>query len=53
MVDLKKGDYHLTAKSPLRGKAKNLSDTYSGDFDGRPLPKTGNWDIGALQYSEK
>lgn len=53
LVDLKKGNYHLTAKSPLRGKAKNLSDTYSVDFDGKRLRKTGNWDIGALQYSKK
>jgi hypothetical protein len=53
LVDLKKGNYHLTAKSPLRGKAENLSDTYSVDFDRQQLPKTGNWDIGALQYSEK
>ena len=29
----------------------NLSKLYKTDFDGNPLPKTGNWDIGAIQYS--
>ncbi len=51
LVDLQKGDYHLKADSPLRGKGINLSKFYKTDFDGRPLPKTGNWDIGAIQYS--
>ena len=51
LVDLQKGDYHLKADSPLRGKGINLSKLYKTDFDGRPLPKTGNWDIGAIQYS--
>ncbi len=51
LVDLNKGDYHLKADSPLRGKGINLSKLYKVDFDGRPLPKTGKWDIGAFQYS--
>ena len=51
LVDLQKGDYHLKADSPLRGKGINLSKFYKTDFDGRPLPKTGKWDIGAIQYS--
>ncbi len=51
LVDLENGDYHLKADSPLRGKGVNLSELYKTDFDGRPLPKTGNWDIGAIQYS--
>ena len=51
LVDLEKQDYHLKADSPLRGKAINLSELYQTDFEGRPLPKTGNWDIGAIQYS--
>jgi hypothetical protein len=51
LVDLQKGDYHLKADSPLRGKGINLSKLYKTDFDGRPLLKTGNWDIGAIQYS--
>ena len=51
LKNLEKQDYHLRADSPLRGKAINLSEFYESDFDGRPLPKTGNWDIGAIQYS--
>ena len=51
LVDLQKQDYQLKADSPLRGKAINLSEFYKTDFDGRPLPKTGNWDIGAIQYN--
>jgi hypothetical protein len=51
LVDLENGDYHLKADSPLRGKGINLSKLYKTDFDGRSLPKTGNWDIGAIQYS--
>ncbi|MDP7287054.1 MAG: hypothetical protein QGH94_03565 [Phycisphaerae bacterium] len=51
LVDPQKGDYHLKADSPLRGKGINLSKLYKTDFDGRPLPKTGKWDIGAIQYS--
>ena len=51
LVDLENQDYHLKADSPLRGKAINLSELYTSDFDGNPLPKTGNWDIGAIQYS--
>ena len=51
LVDLQKQDYHLKADSPLLGKAINLSEFYQSDFDGRPLPETGNWDIGAIQYS--
>ncbi|PHR90696.1 MAG: hypothetical protein COA78_34675 [Blastopirellula sp.] len=51
LVNLAKGDYHLTANSPLRKKGLNLSKRYQTDFDGRPLPKTGKWDIGAIQYS--
>ena len=51
LVDLQKGDYHLKEDSPLRGKGINLSKLYKTDFDGNPLPKTGNWDIGAIQYS--
>lgn len=52
IVDLKTQDYHLTADSPLRGQGINLSEFYESDFDGRLLPKTGKWDIGAIQYSE-
>ena len=51
LQDLEKQDYRLKADSPLRGKAINLSDLYKPDFYGRPLPKTGNWDIGAIQYN--
>ncbi len=51
LVDLEKQDYRLKADSPLRGHAINLSELYKTDFNGRPLPKTGNWDIGAIQYN--
>ena len=51
LVDLENQNYHLKADSPLRGKGINLIESYQSDFDGRPLPKTGNWDIGAFQYS--
>ncbi len=50
LVDLPRQDFHLQADSPLRGKAINLSEFYQSDFDGHPLPKNGNWDIGAFQY---
>ena len=53
LVDLEKQDYNLKSDSPLRGKAINLSELYKLDFYGRPLPKTGNWDIGAIQYNTK
>ena len=51
IVDLEKQDYRLKADSPLRGQAINLSELYKTDFNGRPLAKTGNWDIGAIQYN--
>jgi hypothetical protein len=43
-------DYHLSANSPLIGVAQNLSDYYSTDFEGNPLPDSGAWDVGAIQY---
>jgi hypothetical protein len=52
LVDLDKGDYHLTGDSPLRGKGTNLSSVYSVDFEGNPLPENGTWDIGAFQYKK-
>jgi hypothetical protein len=38
--------------SPLIGTATNLSAVYTNavDFNGRPLPTNGNWDVGAMQY---
>jgi hypothetical protein len=50
LVDAGNSDYHLTAESPLRGKAINLSNEYSVDFDDRLLPREGAWDVGALQF---
>jgi hypothetical protein len=44
-------DYHLSQSSQLIGAAQNLSDHYSTDFEGKPLPVNGQWDVGALQYS--
>jgi hypothetical protein len=49
-------DYHLTEASPLRGTGQNLSSEfysfYSTDFEGKALPESGEWDVGALQYEE-
>ena len=50
LVDLDNGDYHLTSNSPLRGKGTNLSEYYSVDYEGNPLPGSGAWDIGAFQF---
>lgn len=46
------GNYKLMPDSPLIGTATNLSAVYTNavDFNGRPLPTNGNWDIGAMQY---
>jgi len=52
LVDLENGDYHLKSDSPLRGKGSNLSEYYTVDYDGKPLPKNGAWDIGAFQFPE-
>ena len=46
-------NYHLSKNSPLRGIGENLSNVYSTDFEGHPLPTNGSWDIGALQYREQ
>jgi hypothetical protein len=43
-------DYHLTENSPLRGVGQNLSEYYSTDFEGNPLPESGAWDVCAIQY---
>jgi hypothetical protein len=51
LVDVDKGDFSLSAKSPLRGRGTNLSGQgYGVDLRGRPLPASGPWDIGALQF---
>jgi hypothetical protein len=49
LVDLDNGDYHPKSDSPLLGKGTNLSEYYSVDFEGNPLPDTGEWTIGAFQ----
>ena len=51
LVALEKQDYRPRADSPLRGKGVNLSQLYQTDFHGRPLPESGKWDIGAIQYN--
>lgn len=54
LVNFVKGgesDYHIAENSPLVSAAQNLSDYYSTDFEGKPLPDNGQWDVGALQYS--
>ena len=44
-------NYHLTVNSPLRGVGLNLSSQgYTIDFEGKPLPTSGAWDVGAYQY---
>jgi hypothetical protein len=48
-MDDGRNDYHLRKDSPLRGKGINLSEFYSVDHGGNPLPKLGAWDIGAFQ----
>jgi hypothetical protein len=50
LVNLMGRDFNLTSESPLRDKALNLSDFYQVDFNGTALPKSGTWDVGALQY---
>ena len=50
LVNLMGRDFNLTSESPLRGKAMNLSEFYQVDFNGTTLPKSGAWDVGALQY---
>ncbi len=51
LLDIDGEDFRLRSDSPLRGKGQNLSEHYSADFAGNPLPKTGAWDIGAFHHS--
>jgi hypothetical protein len=44
-------DYHPAEDSPLIGRGQNLSELYTEDFDGRPLPLEGAWPVGAYQAS--
>ena len=50
LVDYMNGDYNLTENSPLKGRGINLSSQYDVDFLGNPLPTSGSWDIGAIQF---
>jgi hypothetical protein len=44
-------DYHLrAAASALIGLGANQSSFFGVDFDGKPRPATGAWDIGPYQY---
>ncbi len=43
----KESDYRLSEDSPLRGAGINLSEFYSTDFWGNPLPGEGPWNVGA------
>jgi hypothetical protein len=52
LVDLSHGDYHPESDSPLIGKGTNLSAWYSVDFEGKELPASGGWVVGALQAEE-
>jgi uncharacterized protein (TIGR03437 family) len=51
------GDFTLQSGSPAIGAGTNLSSTMSGlpmgryDYEGKLRPSTGNWDIGAIQYT--
>lgn len=51
LLDIDGKDFRLQSTSPLRGKGQNLSDDYSTDFAGNPLPKIGAWEIGAFRYA--
>jgi hypothetical protein len=44
-------DFHLTASSPAIAAGTNLSWMFTTDREGRSRPATGNWDLGAYQYS--
>ena len=45
-------DYHLlAAASSLIGQGANESGYFATDKDGNARPATGNWDIGAYQYT--
>ncbi len=50
LVDMNGSDYHLAAGSPLIGKGMNLSSLYSIDYEGKTLPSSGAWDIGAYSF---
>ncbi len=43
------GDFRPQSTSALRNAGLNLSDRYSVDIDGEPLPVNGSWTIGAYQ----
>jgi hypothetical protein len=63
MINPAIGDFHLSTGSAARGAGLNdpggfyaLFQTTYGlnikqDFDGRPLPASGAWDVGALQFA--
>jgi hypothetical protein len=42
-------DYHPGDGSPLLGAGVNLSAYYKTDFEGKPLPEEGPWDVGAIR----
>lgn len=50
-VDARNGDFRLTPHSPAVGAANNLRLPFTYDALGRPLPSTGQVDIGALQLA--
>ena len=52
LLDIDGKDFRLRSNSPLCGKGQNLSEHYSTDFAGSPLPKTGPWDIGAFHRAK-
>jgi hypothetical protein len=47
--DLDKFDYHLSPSSPARGAGAPVPEVRT-DYDGKPRPSTGNYDIGASQH---
>ncbi|MGH6837854.1 MAG: choice-of-anchor Q domain-containing protein [Methylocella sp.] len=48
-VNLATGDFHLSAGSPLIRRGANLGKRVVLDFDRKPRPATGAFDIGAYQ----
>jgi hypothetical protein len=47
--DLDNYNFHLSASSPARGAGAIIPEVKI-DYDGKPRPSTGNYDLGALQY---
>ncbi len=47
--DLDNFNFHLSPSSPARGSGATLSEVGS-DYEGKPRPSSGNYDMGAIQH---